>query len=50
MKTKYSCILDARGRVLAHRNMPSTLTAFLEALGPYHDDLVLEAECMCTWY
>jgi transposase len=33
-----------------HRNLPSTPEAFLEAVGPYRDDLVVAAECMFTWY
>jgi transposase len=50
VKTMYVCILDAGGQVLVHRNVPSTPTAFLEIVGPYHADLVVAAECMFTWY
>ena len=50
VKTMYICILDAGGQVLVHRNMKSTPEAFLEAIAPYRDDLVVAAECMFTWY
>ena len=50
VKTMYVCILDATGQVLVHRNVPSTPAAFLEAVAPYRDDLVVAAECMFTWY
>ena len=45
----YVCILDGVGQVLLHRNMPATPAAFLEAVGPYREDLVVAAECMFTW-
>jgi len=50
VKTMYVCILDGVGQVLLHRNMPATPAAFLEAVGPYREDLVVAAECMFTWY
>jgi len=50
VKTMYVCILDTTGQVLVHRNVPSTPGAFLEAVAPYRDDLVVAAECMFTWY
>ena len=50
VKTMYVCILDGAGQVLVHRNMPSTPTAFLEAVAPYRADLVVAVECMFTWY
>ena len=50
VKTMYVCILDGAGQVLMHRNMPSTPTAFLEAVAPYRADLVVAVECMFTWY
>jgi hypothetical protein len=48
VKTMYVCILDGAGQVLVHRNMPSTPTAFLEAVAPYRDGLVVAVECMFT--
>jgi len=50
VKTMYVCILDAAGQVLVHRNVKSTPEAFLEAVAPYRDDLVVAVECMFTWY
>ena len=46
----YVCILDGVGQVLLHQNMPATPAAFLEAVAPYREDLVVAAECMFTWY
>lgn len=50
VKTMYVCILDGTGQVLLHKNFKSTPQAFLEAVGPFRDDLVVTAECMFTWY
>jgi len=50
VKTMYVCILDGAGQVLVHRNVPSTPTAFLEAVAPYRTELVVAVECMFTWY
>ena len=36
--------------MLVHRNVKSTPEALLETGAPYRDDLVVAAECMCTWY
>jgi transposase len=50
VKTMYICILDAAGQVLVHRNVKTTPEAFLDAVAPYRDDLVVAVECMFTWY
>ena len=50
VKTMYVCILDGTGQVLVHSNVPSTPAAFLEAVAPYREGLVVAAECMFTWY
>jgi transposase len=49
-KTMYLCILDREGQILLHKNMRSRPEAFLEAVAPYRDDLVVAVECMFTWY
>ena len=49
-KTMYLCILDPDGQVLLHKNMKSNPEAFLEAVDPYREDLVVAVECMFTWY
>ena len=41
VKTMYVCILDGAGQLLVHRSVPSTPTAFLEAIAPYRADLVV---------
>ncbi|RKY15982.1 MAG: IS110 family transposase, partial [Planctomycetota bacterium] len=49
-RTMYLCILDAEGGVLLHRDMPTDAAAFLSAVEPYRDDLVIGVECIFTWY
>jgi transposase len=49
-KTMYICMLDREGKVLVHQNLPSSPEAFLEAIAPYRDDLVVAVECIFTWY
>ena len=49
-KTMYLCILDQGGQILLHRNIKSRPEAFLQAVLPYRDDLVVAVECMFTWY
>jgi transposase len=46
----YLCILNQAGETLLHRNMPATPEALLKAIAPYHDQIVLAAACMFTWY
>jgi transposase len=49
-KTLYLCILDRQGEVLLHRNLRSRPEAFLAAVAPYREGLVVAAECIFTWY
>ncbi len=49
-KTMYVCILDREGNVLVHQNLPASPEAFLEAIAPYREDLVVAVECIFTWY
>jgi len=49
-RTMYLCILDAEGNVLLHRDMPTDAEAFLAAIEPFRDDLVIGVECIFTWY
>jgi len=49
-RSMYLCILNQAGEVLLHRNLRTTPEAFLHAVAPYRDDLVVAAECMFTWY
>ncbi len=49
-KTMYLCILDREGQILLHQNVRSRPEAFLAAMAPYREDLVVAVECMFTWY
>ena len=49
-RSMYLCILNQGGEVLLHRNMRANPDAFLKAVGPYREDLVVAVECMFTWY
>jgi transposase len=35
---------------LVHKNLPTTPEAFLRAIAPYREDLVVGVECIFTWY
>lgn len=49
-RTMYVCILDQGGEILLHHNIHCDPAAFLRAIAPYRDDLVVAVECMFTWY
>ncbi len=49
-RSMYLCILDQAGQVVVHRNIRANPDAFLEAVAPYREDLVVAVECMFTWY
>ncbi len=46
----YLRILDTEGKIVPHRNMKACPDAFLKAVAPYRDDLVVAVECIFTWY
>jgi transposase len=46
----YLCILDRDGETLLHRNMKATPEAFLGAVAPFREDLVIGVECIFSWY
>jgi hypothetical protein len=48
-RTMYVCILDQAGETLLHRHMQATPEALLKTIAPYHDQLVIAAECLFTW-
>ena len=48
--TMYVCILDSAGEVVLERNLGTTPEAFLEAIAPYREGLVVACECIFTWY
>lgn len=49
-KQMYTCIIDNNGDKLFHRNLKTDKGAFLKAIAPYREDLVVSAECMFAWY
>ena len=49
-RTMFLCILDHDGRTLLHEDIPATKAAFLQAIAPHRDGLVVACECMFAWY
>ena len=49
-RTMYICILDKAGTKVLHKNYPCSPEAFLEAVAPYRNDLVVTTECVFCWY
>jgi len=49
-RSMYLCIIDAKGTILLHKNLKTEPAAFLAAIEPYRDGLVVAVECMFTWY
>jgi len=49
-RSMFLCILDPRGQTLLHKDIPATPEAFLEAIAPFRDGLVVAAECTFSWY
>lgn len=49
-RSMYVCILDQRGQVVLHKNMPAGPGPFLKAIAAFREDLVVAVECVFTWY
>jgi transposase len=49
-RTMHVCILDQAGEPVFDRNLPCRPDAFLRAVAPFRDGLVVGAECMFAWY
>jgi transposase len=43
-------ILNSDGEIMLHRNMKASPEAFLKAIAPYREELVVAVECLFTWY
>jgi hypothetical protein len=43
-------LLDEAGRTRLEQNLPARPDAFLDAIAPYRDGLVVGCECMIAWY
>ena len=49
-RTMYLCILDQAGAIVLHQEVPAEPGAFLEAIAPFRDGLVVACECLFCWY
>jgi transposase len=48
--TMFVCVQGAGGETLLERNLAASPEAFLAAIAPYRDDLVVACECLFVWY
>ena len=48
-RTMDVCILNSAGEMMLHRNMKASPEAFLKAIAPYREELVVAVECIFTW-
>src|SRR5262249_46022369 len=49
-RTLSLCIFDAAGTIVFHDSIAAGPTAFLKAVRPFRDGLVVACECMFAWY
>jgi transposase len=49
-RSLYTHILDDEGTTVFEQDLPADPAAFLEAVAPFRDGLVVGAECMFAWY
>src|ERR1700759_3710372 len=49
-RSLYLCILDHAGSTIVHKNLDAKPEAFLAAIAPFRDGLVVGCECMFAWY
>jgi transposase len=49
-KAMHVCVQDRDGNVLVDRNLATDAKAFLEAIAPYRDGIVVSVECTFSWY
>ena len=49
-RTLSLCILDAGGTTVLHDTVGASPGAFLDAVAPFRDGLVVACECMFAWY
>ena len=49
-RSMHVCVLDQAGAVLFDRNLPARPEAFLRAIAPFREDLIVGVECMFAWY
>ena len=46
----YLCIINQQNEVVYHRNIKTNPEAFLHAIKPFRENIVVAAECMFAWY
>jgi transposase len=44
------CVVSHEGDIVLHRNMQAAPEAFLKAVAPYREGLVVAVACLFTWY
>ena len=49
-RTMYLHVLDAQGQTRFEKNLPARPDAFLDAIAPWRNGLVVGCECMFAWY
>jgi transposase len=49
-RTMYLCILDHAGQIVLHKEIAAEPAAFLQAVAPFRDNLVVACECLFCWY
>jgi len=49
-RSMYTHILDNGGKTVFERDLPAAPEAFLDAVAPYRNGLVVGCECMFAWY
>jgi transposase len=49
-RTMHLCILDQAGNVVFDKNLPCRPDAFLLAIAPFRNGLIVGVECMFAWY
>ena len=49
-RTMHLCVLDQAGQIQLHKNIRTRPDAFLRAIGPFRDGLVVACECVFCWY
>jgi transposase len=49
-RSLFTHILDHNGQTVFAKDLPAEPAAFLDAIAPFRDGLVVGAECMFAWY
>lgn len=49
-KTMYTSVMDKSGALLFHQNLPNSMPALLEAIGPFRHDIAVGVESTFNWY